>query len=105
MVELQSGSIVIDGVNVAHLPLDEVRSRLAIIPQDPFLFSGSVRENLDPTDVYSDAQLWSAVERCHVKTVSAPVPYCAQLRSGGYWRLLVKILDKLQSTGVDSVEI
>ena len=100
MVELQSGSIVIDGVNVAHLPLDEVRSRLAIIPQDPFLFSGSVRENLDPTDVYSDAQLWSAVERCHVKTVSAPVPYSAPLRFGTVGRVLETCGEDLEQSTV-----
>ena len=45
------------------------RSRLAIIPQDPFLFSGSVRLNLDPKDVYTDATLWETLERCHLAGV------------------------------------
>ena len=42
------------------------RSRLAIIPQDPFLFSGSVRDNLDPTGVHGDAALWTVLQRCHL---------------------------------------
>lgn len=43
------------------------RSRLAIIPQDPFLFSGSVRENLDPRDSYCDHELWGVLQRCHLQ--------------------------------------
>ena len=43
------------------------RSQLAVIPQDPFLFSGSVRDNLDPADSYCDLDLWTALERCHLK--------------------------------------
>ena len=43
------------------------RSRFAIIPQDPFLFSGSVRENLDPTNRYSDQEVWTVLDKCHLK--------------------------------------
>ncbi len=46
------------------------RGRIAIIPQDPFLFSGTVRENLDPQDMYEDGALWGVLERCHLR---APV--------------------------------
>ena len=43
------------------------RSRLAIIPQDPFLFSGTVRENLDPTCSYPDPDLWTVLDKCHLR--------------------------------------
>ncbi|XP_041353425.1 ATP-binding cassette sub-family C member 10-like [Gigantopelta aegis] len=66
MVEIQSGEISLDGVNLAHLDLKDIRSRLAVIPQDPFLFSGSVRENLDPTNRFRDRELWTVLERCHL---------------------------------------
>jgi ATP-binding cassette subfamily C (CFTR/MRP) protein 10 len=42
------------------------RSRFAVIPQDPFLFSGSVRENLDPSNVYGDEEIWNSLNRCHL---------------------------------------
>ena len=50
-----------DGVNLLSLGLDEVRGRIAAIPQDPVLFSGTVRSNLDPFDRYADADLWEAL--------------------------------------------
>lgn len=60
-VELSSGSIVIDGLVLADLGLDTVRNGLAIIPQEPFLFGGTVRENIDPPGTRSDAQLNDAL--------------------------------------------
>ncbi|XP_006817832.1 ATP-binding cassette sub-family C member 10-like [Saccoglossus kowalevskii] len=69
MVQIQSGSITIDGFNIGHLALDQLRSRIAIIPQDSFLFSGSIKENLDPTQQHSDTQLWRVLEKCHLKKV------------------------------------
>ena len=44
------------------------RRRLAVIPQDPFLFSGSVRDNLDPESCYTDTRLWEVLDSCHLKT-------------------------------------
>jgi ATP-binding cassette, subfamily C (CFTR/MRP), member 1 len=67
LVELAGGSITIDGVNVAELGLDDVRSNITIIPQDPVLFSGTVRFNLDPFGVYSEPQLWDALAKSHLK--------------------------------------
>jgi ABC-type multidrug transport system fused ATPase/permease subunit len=70
MFELAYGRIVIDGVNIAALPLAEVRSRLAIIPQEPVMFKGSVRSNLDPFGDATDGELWHALEMVHMKEVS-----------------------------------
>jgi ABC-type multidrug transport system fused ATPase/permease subunit len=57
MVDPTSGSISIDGIDIAQIGLDVLRSRLAIIPQDPIIFSGSVRMNLDPFDKHSGTYL------------------------------------------------
>ena len=48
-VDLESGGVEIDGVSAAAVPLGRLRGAIAIIPQDPFLFSGTVRENIDPS--------------------------------------------------------
>ncbi|KAJ3348660.1 hypothetical protein HDU83_001130 [Entophlyctis luteolus] len=67
MVEPESGSIVIDGVDILKLGLADLRSRIAIIPQDPVVFSGTFRTNLDPFAEHTDAQLWDALERAGLK--------------------------------------
>uniref|UniRef100_A0A8C9NDR2 ATP-binding cassette sub-family C member 10 n=1 Tax=Serinus canaria TaxID=9135 RepID=A0A8C9NDR2_SERCA len=66
MVEMKSGQILLDGVDSQLVGLEELRSRLAIIPQDPFLFSGSIRENLDPQGKRTDAELREVLEQCHL---------------------------------------
>ncbi|XP_039915648.1 ATP-binding cassette sub-family C member 10 isoform X1 [Hirundo rustica] len=66
MVEMKSGHIFLDGVDSQLVGLEELRSRLAIIPQDPFLFSGSIRENLDPQGKRTDAELREVLEQCHL---------------------------------------
>ncbi|XP_069117983.1 ATP-binding cassette sub-family C member 10-like [Argopecten irradians] len=66
-VEISSGNITIDGVDIQQLDLKDVRRHLAVIPQDPFLFSGSVRVNLDPTSSYTDEELWAVLDRCHLR--------------------------------------
>nr|XP_009512064.1 PREDICTED: multidrug resistance-associated protein 7 [Phalacrocorax carbo] len=67
MLELKSGRILLDGVDSQLVGLEELRSRLAIIPQDPFLFSGSIRENLDPQGKWTDAELHEVLEQCHLR--------------------------------------
>ncbi|XP_041988661.1 ATP-binding cassette sub-family C member 10 [Aricia agestis] len=59
-----AGRVIVDGVDVATLHLHALRSRIGVIPQDPFIFSGSVRENVDPLRQYSEAELWRALEAC-----------------------------------------
>lgn len=68
IVELSGGSITIDGENIKSLGLADLRYRLGIIPQDPVLFSGTIRSNLDPFDEYSDSEIWAALDRAHLKS-------------------------------------
>ncbi|WWC98842.1 hypothetical protein V866_005735 [Kwoniella sp. B9012] len=63
LVEMSSGSIKIDGVDISKLGLNVLRSRIAIIPQEPILFSGTIRTNLDPFNLYDDAVLYDALSR------------------------------------------
>mmetsp|Transcript_53178 Transcript_53178/g.79395 ORF Transcript_53178/g.79395 Transcript_53178/m.79395 type:complete len:1217 (-) Transcript_53178:551-4201(-) len=63
IVEIDSGSLYIDGVDIRSIGLQKLRSRIAVIPQDPSLFSGSVRSNLDPFDEYSDNRLQEVLIR------------------------------------------
>ncbi|CAN6460904.1 unnamed protein product [Victoria cruziana] len=66
IVEPRSGNIVIDGVDVGKLGLHDLRSRLGIIPQDPTMFEGTIRGNLDPLQKYTDMQIWEALEKCQL---------------------------------------
>ncbi|XP_036735437.2 ATP-binding cassette sub-family C member 3 isoform X3 [Manis pentadactyla] len=66
ILEAAEGEIRIDGLNVADIGLHDLRSRLTVIPQDPVLFSGSLRMNLDPFGSYSDEDIWRALELSHL---------------------------------------
>ncbi|VDK88728.1 unnamed protein product [Dibothriocephalus latus] len=69
LVEVQRGRILIDQVNTAQLHLADLRRRISIIPQDPLLFAGTVRSNLDPEDHFDDDALWHALETVQLKSV------------------------------------
>ncbi|PYI11617.1 ATP-binding cassette transporter protein YOR1-like protein [Aspergillus sclerotiicarbonarius CBS 121057] len=68
LTELTSGAISIDGINIAHISCHDLRSRLSIIPQDPTLFLGTVRSNLDPFHEHADLSLWSALHQVGLTT-------------------------------------
>lgn len=67
LIEPVRGSIYIDGINITDIGLKPLRSKLCIIPQDPVIFSGSLRFNLDPLSCYSDQEIWRALELSHMK--------------------------------------
>eukprot|EP00798_Chlamydomonas_sp_ICE-L_P013600 gene13600-19473_t len=69
MIELEKGSIVIDGVDIATLGVRHLRSKMSVIPQDPFMFSGSVRTNLDPFGKSDDDILWECLDSVGLKKV------------------------------------
>ena len=66
MSELSSGSIKIDGVDVSKIGLNDLRSGISIIPQDPLLFSGTLRSNIDPFNTKNDVELYDALKRAHL---------------------------------------
>lgn len=103
ILEAAKGAIYIDGVNIAEIGLHDLRSRITIIPQvlqllilfdnppkclttvmvtdfcfflqqDPVLFSGSLRMNLDPFDTYTDEEIWSSLELAHLKNFVSNLP-------------------------------
>ncbi|KAJ9182558.1 hypothetical protein P3X46_006541 [Hevea brasiliensis] len=66
IVEPAAGQILIDGINISLIGVHDLRSRLSIIPQDPTMFEGTVRSNLDPLDEYTDEQIWEALDKCQL---------------------------------------
>ncbi|KMQ91536.1 multidrug-resistance like protein isoform e [Lasius niger] len=74
IIEAAHGKILIDDVDVSKLGLHDLRSRLTIIPQDPVLFSGTLRMNLDPFDCHADEEIWRALEHAHLKSFIKNLP-------------------------------
>ncbi|XAR52260.1 Xenobiotic-transporting ATPase [Bertholletia excelsa] len=69
LVEAAGGKIVVDGIDISILGLHDLRSRFGIIPQDPTLFNGTVRYNLDPLSQHTDQEIWEILGKCQLREV------------------------------------
>jgi len=78
------GEIFIDGIETGTISLEILRTRISIIPQDPVLFSATIRYNLDPFERYTDAELWSALEDVELRKAIPGLDYMVTERGGNF---------------------
>ncbi|TPP56724.1 hypothetical protein FGIG_04960 [Fasciola gigantica] len=78
LVEAENGHLLIDDVDISHLELSELRKRISIIPQDPIMFSGTVRSNLDPDGNLSDEKIWDVLTSVQLSKIIASLPFGLQ---------------------------
>ncbi|KAH9946530.1 metal resistance protein YCF1 [Amylocystis lapponica] len=85
VIEPASGTIYLDGVDITKVGLHDLRSAISIVPQSPDLFEGTIRDNIDPTGAYQDAEIWVALSQTRMKAYvdSLPEGLDAPVREGG----------------------
>ncbi|KAG8182126.1 hypothetical protein JTE90_002620 [Oedothorax gibbosus] len=76
IIEPVSGTILIDNIDITKIGLHNLREKLTIIPQDPVLFTGSLRMNLDPNNAHTDDEIWTSLEKSYLK------PFASGLAEG-----------------------
>ncbi|KAL3857797.1 hypothetical protein ACJMK2_012432 [Sinanodonta woodiana] len=74
LIEASEGSIYIDGCKISDMALHDLRTRLTILPQDPYVFSGTLRVNIDPHNSCTDEKVWSVLEQAHLKSFVLELP-------------------------------
>ncbi|KAL3857785.1 hypothetical protein ACJMK2_012421, partial [Sinanodonta woodiana] len=74
LIEASEGNIYIDGCKISEMALHDLRSRLTIIPQDPYVFSGTLRVNIDPHNNCTDEKVWSVLEQAHLRSFVLELP-------------------------------
>lgn len=83
IVEAAQGDIEIDGIKIKRLGLNKLRHNISIIPQDPVLFSGTLRLNLDPLNNFQDDEIWKALEQSHLKAFAVERGLNHEITEGG----------------------
>ncbi|XP_065867125.1 ABC transporter C family member 13 isoform X1 [Euphorbia lathyris] len=68
LTPISSGRVLVDHLDITYVPVRDLRAHFAVVPQSPFLFEGSLRDNLDPLRMSNDLKIWSILEKCHVKS-------------------------------------